>query len=248
MKKLWILVLVALAHTGFAQITEGVITYEQKITMKNQKIVVNGQDMSNMMPKERIEQMQLFFSTDETLFKNAPGEEENVIEGGNGTMVFKMHRPQNELYVSLKEGKRADSREFMGKKFLIKGEVTQMPWKVTGEMEEVAGYTCLKATMTDTTPEGEARNIVAWFTSDIPVSAGPGKYGTLPGMILKLDINDGSTVYTATKIEDRPLETGEISEPKRGKEVTEEEYEAIVKEQLEKMKEQGGGKFMIRGN
>lgn len=235
-----------MAHTSFAQIAEGVITYEQKISMKNQKIVINGQDMSNMMPTERIEQMQLFFTTNETLFKNAASEEENVITGGNGTMVFKMQKPQNELYANLKDSKRTEMREFMGKRFLIKGEITQMPWKVTGDMEEIAGYNCLKATTTDTTPEGEERTIIAWFTSEIPVSGGPGKYGMLPGMILKLDINDGTTVYTASIIEARSLEKGEIEVPKRGKEVTEEEYDAIVKEQVEKMKAQGGKTMMIR--
>jgi GLPGLI family protein len=102
--------------------------------------------------------------------------------------------------------------------------------------------------MTDTAPEGEEREIVAWFTNDIPVAAGPSKYGTLPGMILKMDINDGNITFTATEIEVRLLEKGEIKEPKRGKEVTREEYDAIVKAQIEKMKSGNGGTIMIRGN
>jgi GLPGLI family protein len=174
--------------------------------------------------------------------------EESVIEGGNGGMVFKMHRPQNELYTNLKTGRSANSQEFMGKKFLIKADVTQLPWKITGEMDQILGYNCLKATMTDTAPEGEEREIVAWFTNDIPVAAGPSKYGTLPGMILKMDINDGNITFTATEIEVRLLEKGEIKEPKRGKEVTREEYDAIVKAQIEKMKSGNGGTIMIRGN
>jgi GLPGLI family protein len=64
--------------------------------------------------------------------------EESVIEGGNGGMVFKMHRPQNELYTNLKMGRSTNSQEFMGKKFLIKADVTQLPWKVTGQMDQIS--------------------------------------------------------------------------------------------------------------
>ena len=42
--------------------------------------------------------------------------------------------------------------------------------------------------------------IVAWFTTDIPVSAGPEVQGQLPGLILSLETNNGRTVYTALEI------------------------------------------------
>jgi hypothetical protein len=44
------------------------------------------------------------------------------------------------------------------------------------------------------------QNIVAWFTTDIPVSAGPETFGGLPGMILEINIDDDAIVYTPSII------------------------------------------------
>ena len=62
-------------------------------------------------------------------------------------------------------------------------------WKIEKEIKDVCGYRCQKATC-----RWRGRDYTAWFTTDIPVSAGPWKFGGLPGMIMK--VSDSANEYT----------------------------------------------------
>lgn len=84
--------------------------------------------------------------------------------------------------------------------------------------------------------------IVAWYTMQIPVNQGPGEYWGLPGLIL--EINSGRTTILCSKIVLNPDEKATIKAPSKGKEVTKEEYNKIVKKKTEEMREnfrRGGG-------
>lgn len=242
MKELLVLFMLSVCYMGFDQLQEGVVIYEQKVNMHRR---ITNPEMKAMIPEYNTSKMQLIFNASESLYKNFESEEEDVIEGGNGAMQFRMMRPKNETYCNTATAQKLEMREFMGKRYLIKGEITQTPWKVTGEMEQVAGYNCMKATLTDTTAQGDLRNVIAWFTPDIPRSIGPGNFGSLPGMILKVDINEGETILTAVKIDGRSLKKNELEAPSKGKEVTEEEFRAMVEEQMKQMGGQGG-RMIIR--
>src|SRR4029079_5082984 len=91
-----------------------------------------------------------------------------------------------------------------------------LKWKMSEETKTVLNHLCRKATATNyskrtmmTMDNGkmekrevdDTSNIIAWFTSDIPVPAGPGEYqGQLPGLILEMDVNNGRQVYKALEI------------------------------------------------
>ena len=62
-------------------------------------------------------------------------------------------------------------------------------WKIEPETQIVCGYECQKAVC-----HWRGRDYVAWFTSAIPVSAGPWKFGGLPGLIMK--ISDSKNDYS----------------------------------------------------
>ena len=64
-----------------------------------------------------------------------------------------------------------------------------MQWTLGTEKQTVCGYQCQKATC-----HWRGRNFVAWFTSQIPLKSGPGKFGGLPGLIMK--VYDTRHVYT----------------------------------------------------
>ncbi|GAB5401544.1 MAG: GLPGLI family protein [Aureisphaera sp.] len=83
--------------------------------------------------------------------------------------------------------------------------------------------------------------VTAWFTPQIPVQMGPGEYGGLPGLILEMNID--RTTILCSKIVLNPKEAEEIKKPEKGKEVTREEYNKIVKEKTEEMRDnwRGGG-------
>lgn len=87
--------------------------------------------------------------------------------------------------------------------------------------------------------------VTAWFTPQIPVKNGPGEYGGLPGLILELNI-DRQTIL-CSKIVVNPTDGIEIKKPAKGKEVTREEFNKIVKEKTEEMRENFRGGSGRRG-
>ena len=77
--------------------------------------------------------------------------------------------------------------------------------------------------------------VTAWYTPQIPVNQGPGEYWGLPGLIL--EVSADRTTILCSKIVLNPSEKDEIKKPSKGKKVTKEEYDAIVTQKREEMRE-----------
>lgn len=69
-------------------------------------------------------------------------------------------------------------------------EPMDLKWKIEPETMKIDKYTAQKAT----TSYG-GRNWTAWFTTEIPLSNGPYKFGGLPGLIIKLTDDKGDYVF-----------------------------------------------------
>lgn len=69
-------------------------------------------------------------------------------------------------------------------------------WSLLPETISILGYTCQKAET-----EFRGRTYTAWFTSQIPVDAGPYKFRGLPGLILKVEDGTGTYLWQAEGIE-----------------------------------------------
>ena len=82
--------------------------------------------------------------------------------------------------------------------------------------------------------------VVAWYTPQIPVNQGPGEYWGLPGLIL--EVNADRTTILCSKIVLNPEEKEEIKKPTKGQEVTRKEYNQIMKDKMEEMREMYGGR------
>ena len=85
------------------------------------------------------------------------------------------------------------------------------------------------------------KKIIAWFTPAIPISSGPLDYGNLPGMILEVDIAEGTRLITATSIDKEPIEVSNMVKPKKGKKVSQEEFDKIMEEKMKEAGIEGGG-------
>ncbi|MFS4494927.1 GLPGLI family protein [Maribacter sp. 2308TA10-17] len=160
------------------------------------------------------------------------------------------------LYKNTKNKKTKESSDAFGKLFLISGELEPFEWEMTSETKQIGRYTCYKAiakreiTQTkisevngemEEKEEKKIQTTTAWYTTEIPVNHGPDMYWGLPGLIL--EVNDGSRIMICTKVVLNPDKEVVIEVPSKGKKVTEEEYEEIMREQSEKMhKMYGGGK------
>lgn len=81
--------------------------------------------------------------------------------------------------------------------------------------------------------------VTAWYTPEIPVNQGPGKYWGLPGLIL--EINDGMTTVVCSKIILNPTNKLSIKMPK-GKTISQSEFEKIAMQKMEEMREQFSGR------
>lgn len=68
-------------------------------------------------------------------------------------------------------------------------------WKMGTETQTILGHRCQRATC-----HWRGRDFVAWFAPDIPVKAGPWKFGGLPGLILKLQDAMGVYRFEAVQI------------------------------------------------
>lgn len=81
--------------------------------------------------------------------------------------------------------------------------------------------------------------VIAWYSPDIPVNQGPENYWGLPGLIL--EVSDGKTVILCSKLVLNSKEKVEIKPASKGKEVTQQEYDEIVKKKMEEMREMNSG-------
>lgn len=87
--------------------------------------------------------------------------------------------------------------------------------------------------------------VTAWFTPQIPVGHGPGEYAGLPGLILEL--NADRTTLLCSKIVMNTKNLPAITPPDKGTVVTQEEFEAIVKEKTQEMRDNWRNRSGRRG-
>ena len=249
MKSTLFLLALLLPLFAFSQQTEGEITYVETIQLKIE-LPEGQEEMAKMMPSSQSFSKSLLFNENAALYKDAEFAENEDLEvnGGSDGMQFKMimKRPENIFFTDLENGASINSREFFGRNFLITGEPKKFAWKMSGEQKKVQGYVCQKATSQD-----EERAIEAWFTPQIPVSAGPGEFSGLPGLILEVSIDGGDRTMVASKVELKELSKDAIEKPTKGKEVTQEEFDKIEEEKMKEMEMEMGGsgkgmKFIIK--
>jgi GLPGLI family protein len=186
--------------------------------------------------------------------------------GGRGMQMMLMAGggTSGKYYKNIQTRVTATENEFSGKFFLIKDSLKVFTWKMEKETKMIGNYLCFKATTTverpakpeikfgprNNTPEQRAEEekkakelenvvevvpVTAWYTLDIPISNGPGDYWGLPGLIL--EISEGNTQVLCTKIVLNSKEKVEIVEPKKGKEISQKEYDQMVIEKNKEMRE-----------
>ena len=218
---------------------EGVISFEEKVNMHK---MIKDDAMKAYVPEFRTSKMELYFKGDECLYKPVEDDDEAEQGGGGGGPRMMIRRPQAEIYRNFATEVRVEQREAMGKKYLIEDSIKIRAWKMTGETRKILNYDCMKATFNDT---ARKQNMVVWFTDGIALSAGPGSMGSLPGMILAADMNDGEMVWTATKVEFKKVKPEDVKVPSKGEKIKEEDFRKKMDEFRQK---NGGGNIRIMRN
>ena len=217
------------------------------------------------IPKSRTDQYELLFSSNQSLWQFLPsaandGDANTFASGG---VVLRLAGASNDItYLNFEKGIRIDQREVLEKAFVVTDSIRKLEWKLSDETKTVLNYTVHKATakristriqMTmengemKRTPYQDTATVVAWFTTEVPVPAGPEYGGQLPGLILELDIANGQTVYKAIEVSPK-VNTAKIREPKEGKKVTAAEFTKERDKLMEEMRKNApsGNVFRIQ--
>ena len=82
--------------------------------------------------------------------------------------------------------------------------------------------------------------VTAWYTPEIPVNQGPENYWGLPGLIL--EVNDGRTTILCSKIVLNAKDKVEIKPSKKGKVISQKDYDETVIKKMEEFREMNRGR------
>ncbi|HSU28629.1 MAG TPA: GLPGLI family protein [Chitinophagaceae bacterium] len=252
------------ALSAFAQQKEGTIVYE-RTTQVQMRIMGMNEEMERAIPKTRTDKFELVFGNGQSLWHQAEQEAQDDNSSGGGVQIHMMVAgSDNVLYNNFENGKRTELRELFDKKFIIDDSIRSLKWKMGEETKTILNHLCRKATATTISQRttmnmdngkmerkevSDTSVIIAWFTSEIPVPAGPAEYqGQLPGLILEMDIGDGRQLYKALAISEK-ADLASIKEPTGKKHYTPEEYRKETAKMMEEMqKNNSGGQRVFRMN
>ncbi|CAM1342424.1 GLPGLI family protein [Tenacibaculum aestuarii] len=274
MKSIIILLAFLISVGGYSQNFTGKATYKthRKMDFKidDGKGAPNA-DMQKQLQTQLMKQFQktytLNFNKSESVYtQNEELSSPQVQTGGMQIQIMGSGGGTDVLYKNIVDRRYVNKTEISGKRFLIKDALEDYGWEATGETKNIGDYTCYKATrkreeertsfsMTDGEKEEKKETVtietVAWYTPQVPISNGPEEFWGLPGLIL--EVQDGNLTIVCSEIVLNPSEKIEIEEPKKGKKVTQEEFDKIMddhsKEMMErfknKRKSKDGSSFSI---
>ena len=129
---------------------------------------------------------------------------------------------------AVKEPSKTDFRNFRPKKTDDKKE----------ESKKTSGET--KTNFEDNFELPKEIVVTAWYTPEIPVNHGPENYWGLPGLIL--EINDGTTTILCSKIVLNAKDKADIKPSKKGKVVSQKDYDETVVKKMEEFREMNRGR------
>lgn len=259
-----------------AQNFQGMAVYQTKSKMSMDlsgsgipadRIKMIEERMKNMLEKTYV----LTFDKSASIYKEEQKLDQTGVGPGGGMRFMMMGGgASGDYYKNTQTKTSTKENEFSGKNFLVKDNLVTYNWKMEQETKMIGQNMCFKATtivempVRNTSfnfrrpedrkeeekepeePKMEAVIVTAWYTLDIPVSHGPGDYWGLPGLILEISYAD--TNILCTKIVMNPKEKSVISEPNKGKVVTQEEYDTILKEKMTEMRERMQNERQKSGN
>lgn len=181
------------------------------------------QGVINAMENAKPEDFILNFRNDESYYYNVPIlEDENDLMGSRaGTTPY---------YVN-------NSKDLIIQMSVPLGNINFKPveWEITGKTKKIENYVCRQAITKEKLFSRQGhfyyKDVVAWFTPEIPVSFGPKNYNGLPGLILQIE--DKEYTLTAKKINLNPNEELKIKRiDKSDKVISEEESHKRIKEMM----------------
>ncbi len=145
-------------------------------------------------------------------------------EQNNGTVM--QIGGSSAIYMDMDTKTSVSQENILDRTFLIKETIKTYDWNITTENKEIINKKCTKATLK------ENPTIVAWFTSEIPVSFGPMGYYGLPGLILQLETPSKNYIIQEISVSKENIS---IKAPDKDKEISREDFDALKKKKQESL-------------
>ena len=215
-------------------ITHGVIAFEKRVNMYTK---LKDRVGNNSFMRQAFEQYQrnnpqfktlrysLAFDGSKTRFW--PLDDQNAASAG-----FFGNDPSvnlgSTIATDLLSGQSTSQKRVYEETYLITDSIRRIQWRITNETRDIAGYTCRRANALVL----DSIYVVAFYTDQIPISGGPESFSGLPGMILGVALPYEHITYFATKVEDRPVTSGELKAPEKGKAVNYRQLRAELESSL----------------
>jgi len=250
---------------SFSQVKQGTIVYSRTVQLQMQFRGGPGmpEGMEQNIPQSRTDKFELIFGNNQSIWRAVQQDEDDGgafnSEGGGMQIRMVVAGANDVVYHNFDNAQRIEKRELMEKNFIVADSIRPLKWKMTGETKSILNHNCMKATATRISTSmrmnmdngvmerkevQDTSMIIAWFASDIPVSAGPAEFqGQLPGTILEMDVNNGRQVFKATSISEK-ADLAIIKEPAGKKKLTPDEFRKERDKMFEEMQKnnQGGGR------
>ncbi|WP_299363896.1 GLPGLI family protein [Winogradskyella sp.] len=138
-------------------------------------------------------------------------------------------------YYDLKKSQILFEKNFLGEKILISSKINSNDWVLTKESQKINNIQCFKATKKI---KKAGRNIdtevlvIAWYSPSININYGPDGFAGLPGLIVKLQVDNVVTYLTELDLNRNQKKQAKVSLPDLDttKVLSEEEYHSLLKD------------------
>ncbi len=200
------------ANSQVQFITQGKVEYEKKINQhkpfEDEADNVWNAERMKVIPKFVSDFYELKFNVNKSVYKLA---KENPT---NRYMMWGGKPSETDILVTdLLARNFSSQKDIFENTYLVKDTSRPLEWKISEETREIAGFECRKAV----TKICDSVYVVAFYTDQIPINAGPESFNGLPGLILGLAVPRLYTTWFATKLELIEPTIAEMNPKQKGK-------------------------------
>jgi GLPGLI family protein len=205
----------AAQQTNF--ISLGKVEYEKKVNQHRYlEADTDGEDniwiteQKKVLPRFVSDNYELVFNEEKTSYRLAK-------ENTDNKYLWGAKPSESDVAIQdIKNQTLSVQREVFENTYLISDTARKINWRITNETRTIAGFECKKAVGIIC----DSVYVVAFYTDEILISAGPESFGGLPGMILGLAVPRLFTTWFAIKVELITPTSTQLNPKQKGKKVT----------------------------
>lgn len=207
MKRFIVAIAVMLPLLALSQVNSSGIAYYQFKHLKD----------TNQRGSYYQEEMMLQFSSNSSLYKSYTWHKDDsasyaaIYQGKTEQQVIKLSKYSFESWYTIFDKKELYRfQPFIRDTMAIKSDYPKIDWQLKNEEKQVAGFLTKKAI-----GNFKGRTFEAWYTSEIPVAAGPWKLNGLPGLILEAYDAKREVVFEFLGFQNAKSDSGDLLKGKR---------------------------------